>query len=66
MKEDSSQLIRWPILKQKLGGISRSTVDRWEKKDKRFPGRIHIGQNSVAWSLEAIEEWIKERSTTIK
>jgi len=64
MKEELRRVIRWPGLRKMFDdNISRSTIDRWEK-DKRFPARFQIGKNSVAWSLEAVEQWFQERSNT--
>lgn len=59
------QLIRFPALSQKLGGISKSTIDRWEKS-KTFPARMHIGKNSVAWNLQDVEHWIEKQTGSHK
>lgn len=56
-----TQIIRFPALSKKLGDVSRSTVDRWEKS-KSFPKRIHLGQNSIGWNLLGVEQWLAERS----
>jgi len=53
-------LIGWNELYKKLG-TSRSTIDRWEKAGD-FPKRINLGENSVRWDLEKINEWIKNKS----
>ena len=64
MKDNSPRVIRWPGLRQLFdNNISRSTIDRWEKAEY-FPARIQIGKNSVAWSLEAVEQWFQERTNT--
>lgn len=64
MQEDLPEVVRWPKLRQMFGGdISRSTIDRWEK-DKRFPARMQIGKNSVAWDLQAVKDWFYSRSNT--
>ncbi len=66
MKEELRRVIRWPGLRKMFDdNISRSTVDRWEK-NKRFPARIQIGKNSVAWSLAEIEQWFQEKSNAAK
>ena len=64
MLHSDTQIIRFPSLKKKLGEISRSTVDRWEK-EKNFPKRIKLGKNSVGWNLEAVEKWLKERTNNM-
>lgn len=59
MNEYLPRVIRWKELREMLGGdISRSTIDRWEKK-KAFPKRIKIGQNIVVWNLQAIKNWLQ-------
>ncbi len=55
------KLIRWNELQSMLGGISRSTIARWEVQG-HFPRRISLGDNSVAWSFSEVEEWIKTQS----
>lgn len=66
MKENLPRVIRWPGLRKMFdNNISRSTIDRWEK-DKRFPSRIKIGQNSVAWSLTEVEQWFEDKVNTDK
>ncbi len=58
------QLIRFRALSQKLGGVSRSTIDRWERA-KTFPIRMKIGKNSVAWDLQSVDHWFKERANNL-
>lgn len=66
MKEELRRVIRWPGLRKMFDdNISRSTIDRWEK-DKRFPARIQIGENSVAWNLGEIEQWFQEKANATK
>ncbi|RUQ81526.1 helix-turn-helix transcriptional regulator [Legionella septentrionalis] len=66
MKEDLRRIIRWPGLRKMFdNNISRSTIDRWEK-DKRFPARIQIGKNSVAWNLAEVEQWFQEKASIAK
>jgi prophage regulatory protein len=55
-------IIRFPALGKKLGGVSRSTIDRWVNS-KDFPKKIQLGKNSVGWLLKDIEEWLKNRSS---
>ena len=56
MTDITNRLIRWSELKQ-IVGVSRSTIDRWEKEGK-FPKRFKIGSNTVAWSLEEVNDYI--------
>lgn len=53
------KIIRWPAIKEMIGGVSRSTLDRWEKAGN-FPKRIHLGKNAIAWRVKDIEKWLKE------
>ena len=61
MQEKARGIVRWKSLKKILDGTSRSSVDRWEKA-LRFPKRLRLGKNSVGWSLQAVEQWLEERS----
>ena len=40
--------------------LSFAQIDRLEKAGK-FPPRIRLGQNRVAWIETAIEDWIQDR-----
>jgi len=46
--------------RQLLTGISRTTAWRLEQQAK-FPKRIQLTRNCVAWRLSEIEAWIAER-----
>jgi predicted DNA-binding transcriptional regulator AlpA len=59
MQYSETKIIRFSELKKKLG-VSRSTIDRWEKA-KCFPLRIQLGKNSIGWNLQAIDKWLRER-----
>lgn len=63
--QKETQLIRFPELKKKLVNITRSTIDRWEKVGK-FPKRINLGENSVAWYVSEIDDWILKLKDTRK
>lgn len=47
-------LIRWPQLRERLAGVSRMTVWRWER-DGKFPKRLAIG-GFIAWDANEVEE----------
>ena len=47
-----------------LTGKSRSSIYRDEKSGK-FPRRVRIGINSVAWKLTEIQDWISNRETVV-
>lgn len=61
MKDMLNPLIRRQALRQMLGGISDSTLQRWEN-NAGFPRRIRLGENSVAWDLKSVQEWIAARA----
>ncbi len=53
------RIIRWPEL-HKMLKASRSTIDRWENNGK-FPKKVHIGENSIGWKSDEVEEFINNR-----
>jgi prophage regulatory protein len=54
------RLIRLRELQARLGGVSRTTLWRWERNSD-FPTRVQIGPNTVAWIESEIEEWLAGR-----
>lgn len=44
--------------------ISRSSVERWEKANK-FPKRVKISENKIAWRKNEIEDWINNKKNEI-
>lgn len=44
----------------RLTGLSRTTIWRLERHGK-FPARIRLGENSVGWLGEEVQEWIAGR-----
>jgi predicted DNA-binding transcriptional regulator AlpA len=44
----------------RLTGLSRTTLWRLERRGE-FPSRVRLGQNSVGWREEEIEQWIDAR-----
>lgn len=61
MDGELTELIRRPALKKLLGGVSDSSLTRWEAA-YGFPPRIKLGSNSVAWDLNAVKRWISTRT----
>jgi prophage regulatory protein len=45
---------------QQLVPLSRMHIDRLEK-DGKFPARIRLGPNAVAWKLSEILAWVETR-----
>lgn len=45
---------------QKLTGLSRTTIWRYEKTGN-FPARVPLGPSAVGWRLSEIEAWISAR-----
>ena len=58
----AKRIIRWPTLKEKLGGTSNVSVWRWER-DGIFPKRIKIGPNATGWIESEIDEWIDKKAS---
>lgn len=56
----TSRILRFPEVRNRIGGYSRMHVDRLEKAGN-FPKRIQIGGNAVGWDESEIEGWIKSR-----
>ena len=55
-----TRLIRKPEL-QSITGLSDPTIYRLEKQG-RFPQRIKLGGNSVAWIEAEIMDWIADKA----
>lgn len=54
------KILRFKALQLKLGGVSRSSLYRWEKEET-FPKRIVLGKNIVGWLEQEVDEWIEKR-----
>lgn len=52
-------LLRLPEVRARTG-LSRSEIYRREALGQ-FPRRISLGARSVAWPLDEIESWIRQR-----
>ncbi len=60
MSDDFIRIVRWPEIGEMLG-VSRNTIDRWEKSGK-FPKKIYLGENIIGYKLSEINKWIKEKN----
>ena len=58
------RMVRKPELLKRLS-VSDATVWRWEKENK-FPKRICLGGNSVAWLESEIKEWFAQKAAARK
>lgn len=58
--EKQITIIRFPELRKKLGNVSRSTIDRWEK-NKNFPKRTHLGKNIIGWDVSLVDLWLNQQ-----
>lgn len=54
--------IRQSDLLEKLGGISRFTLLRWEAEGK-FPRRFSIGGGAIMWDLDEVEQFLARSRT---
>lgn len=64
MNKQQSRYIRIKELQQKIP-LSRTTFWRLEKEGK-FPKRVQLGSNSVAWLESYIDQWIEEKAHSSK
>ena len=56
-----ANLLRFPGVQVKTGGLSRTTIWRLER-DGLFPKRRLLTSKIVAWDEAEVDEWIKSRS----
>ncbi len=56
-----ANLLRFPGVQVKTGGLSRTTIWRLER-DGLFPKRRLLTNKIVAWDEAEVDEWIKSRS----
>lgn len=54
-----SRLVRFEELRSRIG-YTRSYILRLEKSGK-FPKRVKLGNNSVAWLESDVNNWINEK-----
>jgi prophage regulatory protein len=54
-----SRLLDWPQVKPKVP-YTRQHVGRLERAGK-FPKRVKVGENRVAWLESEVEDWIAAR-----
>ena len=52
-------IIRKPRVAEKTGCSGR-TIDRLEA-DGKFPQRVQLGENSVGWYEDEVDQWITTR-----
>ena len=55
-----ANLLRFPSVQVKTGGLSRTTIWRLER-DGLFPKRRLLTGKIVAWDEAEIDEWIRSR-----
>ena len=55
----SKHILRKPSVRQKTG-LSDSTIWRLEKASK-FPQRVQLSLNAVAWYEHEIDAWLEQR-----
>lgn len=54
------KLLRFPQVKDRVG-YSRMHIHRMEKEGK-FPKRVQLGPNSVAWIESEVNAWIQAKA----
>ena len=55
-----SKLLRFPAVKAKTGGLSRTTIWRLEQSG-RFPKRRIVTPKIIMWDEAEIDKWIQSR-----
>jgi prophage regulatory protein len=55
------KFIRFPEVQEKIGGLSRTTVWRLEKKGL-FPKRRKLTSRAVAWVKAEVDAWVQARN----
>ncbi|BBO72073.1 hypothetical protein DSCA_60030 [Desulfosarcina alkanivorans] len=55
------KVIRWPELKEKLGGVSSVSVWRWTR-DGLFPKSLKIGPNTAGWIESEVDDFLAQRA----
>lgn len=55
------RLVRYDYLNANGLVPNRATLRRWIL-DYGFPEPIHLGPNTRAWDLDAVEQWVRERA----
>jgi predicted DNA-binding transcriptional regulator AlpA len=58
----SRRLIPWPIVKDRVGNISKPTAWRaWRRGE--FPKPVKLTAHRIAWFEDEIDKWIDSRTT---
>ncbi|MDA2928287.1 AlpA family phage regulatory protein [Acidobacteria bacterium AH-259-O06] len=52
--------LRYADLEQRGLVANRTTLRRWILAG-RFPPPVHLGENTIAWPSDEVEEWERER-----
>ena len=60
VSRNSKRLLPWPELAQRVP-YTRQHLSRMEKED-RFPRRVQLGGNRVAWLESEVDAWIEARA----
>jgi predicted DNA-binding transcriptional regulator AlpA len=60
VKLTDRRIVRWPTLRELLGGRSRSQIDRDERAGK-FPLRVQVGEHAVGWFLDEVLAYLESR-----
>lgn len=71
MSSSPITLLRKEALRQRLGGISSSTLHDWlspssPRHDPTMPRPIQLGANTVAWVEAEIEAWLATKIASAK
>lgn len=56
----AERYVRLRELRARLGGVSRTTIWRWQRTGA-FPKPVALGPNTVVWLESEIDAWVAER-----
>lgn len=62
-QESATRFLRYPEVKAKTGGLSRSTIWRRERAGD-FPKHRQLTPNAVGWLEREVDEWIAARQVS--
>lgn len=54
------RMLRTREMQDRLGGVGRTTLWRWER-DGLIPPRRRIGPGVAGWLEREVDEWLRER-----
>ena len=60
-KRDPERFVRKQEARELAGGISNTTLARWEE-ERGFPRRKYLSKNNPIWKAKDILSWVEENA----